>query len=373
MGQRDPKYEKIETSVYLKMKIVQIGAKVGNEEGIGLGNAGDSAIGFAFNYLFKNEFPNSKITFMNCRKKFSKNDIEIINKHDFLIVTGGGLFLHDTFENEISDWQWGISEELIDMIKIPIIVYAVGYNKFRNQREFNDNFKKTINKLVEKSIFFSLRNSGSCDAIRLHLQKENQDKIKLSFCPTILLNNKYRYYSSRKNKTVGFVFAGDRLEYRHEKIQEFVSEIKKFVEYLKTKGYKTILINHQNDLWISKMIGFDHVVDLFKKNPELIYQTYSKIDTVISDRGHAQMIPFCCGCKLLTPISHDKLKWFLQDMQIEQFGIEENSNELSIQLIKKFEELEIINWDIIYSQGMEKINKNFLENMKEIKNLLNMN
>ena len=221
------------------MKIVQIGAKVGEGKGIGLGNAGDSAIGYAFNYLFEKEFPNSEITFINCRKKFSDEDINIINKHDFLIVSGGGLFLHDTFENEISDWQWGISEEQIEQITIPIIVYAVGYNKFRKQREFNENFKKTINKLVEKSIFFSLRNTGSCNEIKKLLKIENQNKINLSFCPTLLLNNKYQYNNSRENKSVGFVFAGDRLENRHENKQKFVNEIKKFVEYLKKTKYTT--------------------------------------------------------------------------------------------------------------------------------------
>ena len=133
------------------MKILQLGAKVGVGTGIGKGNAGDTAIGTAFDNLFEKEFPGSQITFMNCRKKFSKNDIEVINQHDILVVSGGGLFLYDTFENNESDWQWGISEELLEQISIPIIVYAVGYNKFRGQRNFNSRFDKTVKVLVEKS------------------------------------------------------------------------------------------------------------------------------------------------------------------------------------------------------------------------------
>ena len=122
------------------MKILQIGAKVGTGEGIGKGNEGDTAIGSAFKNLFQSEFLDSEITFMNCRKIFSKNDIDVINQHDFLIISGGGLFLFDTFANEQSDWQWGISKELLEDIKIPIVVYAVGYNKFRGQRDFNSKF-----------------------------------------------------------------------------------------------------------------------------------------------------------------------------------------------------------------------------------------
>ena len=55
------------------MKILQLGAKVGVGTGIGKGNAGDTAIGTAFDNLFEKEFSGSQITFMNCRKKFSKN------------------------------------------------------------------------------------------------------------------------------------------------------------------------------------------------------------------------------------------------------------------------------------------------------------
>jgi polysaccharide pyruvyl transferase WcaK-like protein len=354
------------------MKIVQIGAKVGSGKGIGHGNAGDTAIGSAFNYLFEEEFPNHEITFMNCRKEFTKKDIEIINQHDFLIVSGGGLFLHDTFVNELSDWQWGINEKLIDEIKIPIIVYGVGYNKFRKQREFNKQFNKTINKLVEKSLFFGLRNTGSCESIKQHLKNSNHNKIKLSFCPTMLLNDKYKYHNTGKNKTVGFVFAGDRLTNRHENIEKFTIEIKNFVKYLKDKGYKTTLINHQNDLWILDKIKFDGMVDLYKKNTELIYQTYSKMDYVISDRGHAQMIPFCCGCKLLTPISHNKLKWFLNDMGIDYVGVEENTEQLEEKLISTFEKLEDSDWNVNHSSGMEKIKSNYSKNMREIKDKLNI-
>ena len=54
------------------MKILQLGAKVGKGGGRGKGNAGDSALGTAFDNLFKEEFPGSQITFMNCRKFLQK-------------------------------------------------------------------------------------------------------------------------------------------------------------------------------------------------------------------------------------------------------------------------------------------------------------
>jgi len=362
------------------MNILQLGApsavlpstatvQVGEGNDIRKGQAGDVAMGAAFNNLFKKEFPGSQITFMNCRKKFSKNDIDVINQYDVLIVSGGGLFLYDTFENNESDWQWGISEELLEQISIPIIVYAVGYNKFRGQRNFNSRFDKTVKVLVEKSLFFSVRNSGSGDAIKKHIPEYLHEKIKLNFCPTMLLNEKYKLKHQTTN-SVGFVLAGDRLPNRHKNIKQFSGEIKKFTDYLSKIGKKTILINHEHDTWSQNQIQFDDIIDLFQADARKTYETYSNMDTVVCDRGHAQMIPFSLGCKILTPISHNKLKWFLDDIQLNEFGIEENDSELGNKLIKQYMLQQKLDWENIYTDRMNKIKQLYLKNMNFIKSQL---
>jgi len=326
------------------MNIIQVGAKVGKEPGIGKGNAGDTAIGTAFEYLFSKEFPNNKTTFMNSRKIFSIEDVNVINNADVLYVSGGGLFLHDTFKNKVSDWQWGISQDLLKKIKIPIVVYSVGYNQFRNQRNFSKKFNDTVDTLVEQSLFFSLRNNGSCNAIKKHTKKKNFNKIHSNFCPTMMLNKKYNLKHNFKSKDIGFVLAGDRLQNRHKNLENFVKHIKYFVSYLKKQGITTVLVNHQNDTWIKKYVKFDKYIDLFAKDTKKIYQTYSNLDFVVCDRGHAQMIPLVCGCKILSPVSHNKLKWFLKDMDLSEYGIEENDSNLSSKLIEKFEKLCKLDW-----------------------------
>lgn len=351
------------------MKIVQIGAKVGPGNGIGRGNAGDTAIGEAFSYLFKTEFPNSTILFMNCRKNFTIEDVNQINKNDILILSGGGLFLFDTYENQMSDWQWGISEELLSKIKIPIIVYAVGYNKFRGQRNFNYLFDKTIETLVKKSLFFSLRNSGSCKKITEHIPKNLHEKIQLNFCPTIHLRNKY-HFNLRRSNSVGFLFAGDRLSNRHKDIDSFVSQIKIFLDYLKQNKIETILVNHLNDDWITKYLNFDRTVDLYQKSTEEIYRFYSSIDTVVADRGHGQMIPLACGCKIITPVSHDKLSWFLSDMGLEEFSVDESDPALGNKFVRIYEKLNEMNWEQIHSKCMKIVDENYANNLEIIKSKL---
>lgn len=354
------------------MKIIQLGAKIGPGKKAGKGNAGDTAIGSAFEYLFAKEFPSSKIEFMNCRKIFSTSDIDTINQADLLFLSGGGVFLYDTFPNNVSDWQWGISEELLEQIKIPIIVYAIGYNKFRNQRNFNGLFDKTVTKLVEKSIFFSMRNTGSCLSVQNHIPKNLSNKVKLNFCPTLMLNEKYKFQNSHSTKNVGFVFGGDRLHLRHTDLNKFFEQINIFVNHLKQNGIKTILVNHLNDTWIKEYLTFDAEIDLFEKNTEYIYKKYSEIDTVVADRGHGQMIPLACGCKIMTPISHDKLSWFLKDMGLSHFGIEESDPMLGKKLIQRYNELSDLNWDLMHKQIMQKIKQTYQTNFQFIKNRLQL-
>lgn len=353
------------------MKIIQLGAKIGSESGLGLGNAGDTAVSAACTNVYKKEFPGVEITYMNCRKIFQQNDIDEINNFDALFVSGGGLFLSDTFPNDVSDWQWGISSELLSKIKIPIIVYGIGYNKFPGQKEFTTAFDKTVSMLVKKSVFFSMRNSGSCESIKKHIPKDLHSKIMLNFCPTILFKKNFSN-SKKRSKSVGFLLAGDRLTNRHKNLDAFITNISFFADYLKSKNIHTILINHQNDSWISNYVQFDEKKDLYKKPVKEIYDFYSSIDTVIADRGHGQMIPIACGCKVLSPVSHKKLAWFLNDLELSKFHIPENANDLGKSLIQKYEYSQGLDWDKIHNNIMAKIQKNYKNNIKIIKSNLSV-
>jgi polysaccharide pyruvyl transferase WcaK-like protein len=355
----------------IKMKIVQLGAKVGSEFGMGTGNAGDTAVGAACTKVYQNEFPDCEITYLNCRKIYTTDDIDLINTHDILFVSGGGLFLNDDFPNDVSDWQWGISPELLLSIKIPIVVYALGYNKFRGQEKFTSIFDKSVSTLIEKSIFFSMRNTGSCNKIKQHIPDKFHSKISLNYCPTILFSNNFKKNSIR-SKSVGFVLAGDRLLNRHKDLQQFVSNISEFTNYLKNKGIKTVLINHRNDNWIADLVKFDEFKNLYKKSVNEIYNFYSSIDTVISDRGHGQMIPFACGCKLISPVSHEKLSWFLDDLDLSNLYIDENNSHLGKSLIEKYELLSNLDWNKIYTTKMNMIQKNYSKNMIDIKSKLHI-
>src|SRR3990170_967542 len=57
--------------------------------------------------------------------------VDFINENvDAVVVGGGGLFLSDTNPNQRSGWQWNISLDLLRRIEKPLIIFAVGNNRF---------------------------------------------------------------------------------------------------------------------------------------------------------------------------------------------------------------------------------------------------
>ncbi|MBP0645265.1 hypothetical protein J8J17_26090, partial [Mycobacterium tuberculosis] len=73
---------------------------------------------------------------------------------DAVVIGGGGLFLQDTNPNRLSGWQWKISAETLAGIEVPLIVYAVGDNRFPGQPEFDDLLRTHVEQVREQSVFF---------------------------------------------------------------------------------------------------------------------------------------------------------------------------------------------------------------------------
>jgi polysaccharide pyruvyl transferase WcaK-like protein len=304
-------------------------------------NAGDKALIETYKYIIEEKL-NGEPIFMVSKRIFDERDLDFINSHDALILGGGGMFIHDSFPNIYSDWLWGVTEEFISKIKIPIFVYSVGYNKFRGQRDFTKQFDRTVTALLENSPAFALRHNGDVRKLKKHIPERLRGKVEMNFCPTLCFNEyNWNLKSSLTNRKVVFSLSGDRLGHRHGDVFKYVEEIKKFKTYLESRGYEVVYFVHlRTDKWILEFIKFDTVVELDHSSTEEILREYAKTDYVVSDRGHGQMLGFSVGCKIITPISHDKLKFFLEDIGLEKVGVEESAPNLHQKLIGIFNDLE---------------------------------
>ena len=314
-------------------------------------NSGDTLLFKTVRDIF--EYKNNQINWdlQQIWELFDFDKAKQVNQiSDGIIIGGGGLLLADqkgaSIEN--SGWQWNSTLEALDEIKIPIIVYAIGYNRFRNQEDFSDIFSQHLNKLVEKSSFFTLRNNGSIRAIKKYIKEENHKKLILQFCPTMCLwqlnQGKTDFLKSNKinnsfNKRLALNMAFDRanLRFNSNKV-EILKSVSKAIKYARETKWEICLVLHkEQDFEISKYLD-DLLIDyklfnLTNSLPDEIISFYENVDYVIGMRGHSQMIPFGLRKPIMSLISHDKMAFLLEDIKRPEWGIEVESDFLTDSIV----------------------------------------
>lgn len=266
---------------------------------------------------------------VDVRGPVNEQVIRMCNRAKALVIGGGGLFLRDTNENHISGWQWNCSKELLEQIQVPIYVFGVGYNRFRGQEEFDSCFTENINTLVEKSKFFGLRNHGSIRAIKNYLRDDLKEKVVYQPCVTTVLSKLYALPEHRRGKpfialNCAFDRAGMRYGNRQNEIMTAIAHVAKKLS--KTYVIRCYLHCDTDELiceYLQKAnVPFEQVQLNCAMTEQEYLQYFSSPELVLAMRGHAQMIPFGCVTPTVSIISHDKLKWFLEDIGHEEWGVD---------------------------------------------------
>lgn len=269
--------------------------------------------------------------------------VELANSSNGIIIGGGGLFLKDTNPNNNSGWQWNCSVDQLKKINVPIALFAVGYNRFRNQADFEPVFREHLNILAEKSIFLGLRNYGSIEMIKNYLHPENFGKLRYQPCPTTIISRLYPdnvniVKRNSEEKFIALNCAFDRSQLRFgEKIGNILTSIAKVVKVL-SKDYMIKYYSHMpsDNYFIPFLDSFGIKYELMHiKTPIEIIEEYSKPSLVIGMRGHSQMIPFGCKTPILSIISHEKMGWFLKDINRSEWGSEVTNPDFENDLLEK--------------------------------------
>ena len=311
-------------------------------------NIGDTVLSQCVRRTFESRIRVADWRIFPVVKEVNSNTIIEINKCGALVIGGGGLFLPDTNSNSISGWQWAISKEQLDQIHRPIYVYSVGYNYFKGQ-EPGDIFVDSLHYLVKKSTFFGLRNMGSVEVIRRLLPDGLSSKIVFQPCTTTLIRKLFKHEMPKKKETgsIAINMAFDRLDLRYGKSVDLIlKQVAKAIRIIETKGYKIFYVCHcwDDDKFLpylrEKNIKYV-LVDLSRQFPMEAYLFYNKMDVVLGMRGHAQMIPFGLNCEIISLGTHDKMKWFLDDIKANDWYVDlsESINTISDRIINTFERI----------------------------------
>lgn len=322
------------------------------------GNAGDALLPVVLRDLFNEKIGVSRWKIRNVVKNVTKKDVKCYNKQDFIVVGGGGLFLKDTNPNDVSGWQWPCSIDRLNGINVPLIIFAVGYNRFRDQDDFSDVFTENLNALVEKASFVGLRNHGSIDNVKRYLKNDYlKQKIVFQPCMTTMISKIYPDlvdYEHKENK-IALNCAFDRQKLRgitEEKLVDIASVVK-----LLSEKARIVVYGHVNsDMAILPYLDRQNVVyekKLFESPLDMIKE-YSSVKLVIGMRGHAQMIPFGCQTPILSIVTHDKMQWFLNDIGRPEWGCDILHPNFKENLLKKafdiFDNYSLYHEQVIVSQ-----------------------
>lgn len=315
-------------------------------------NAGDTALSWCVRKFLHLR----RWNIINVTQPVDQQMIHTINQSDLLIIGGGGLFLPDTNANSASGWQWAIRNSQIEKITCPVVLFSVGYNYFHGQ-EATERFRSSLNCIIEKASFVGLRNMGSVSAVKSLVKPELKDKITYQPCPTTLIRKIYRVHPKKHTKIVVFNVAFDRESRRYGSRQAIIlTQIAKAAVWIMQKGYDIIYAAHcDDDLKFLHYLDRAHVTykvrNLTQSLPYEIIRFYRKAEVVIGMRGHAQMIPFGLGVKIISLGTHSKMRWFLEDVRLEQCFVDLNTDcsTIASRIIHIF-----TNIAILYAKEMER-------------------
>lgn len=314
------------------------------------GNFGDVMLPLAVRASLDTAVPDARWSSIHAHQVFDVEQARWANEAlDAIVVGGGGLFLPDTQPNGNSGWQWNVTDEALDELTIPVVVYTVGYNLFPGQRFYGDRFERSVQKLVEKAAFVGLRNHGSVESVAGVVGRELSSKVEFLPCVTTVygpLSGRVRsdggpHTAPGAPRPVAYLnIAYDREELRFgEGYDAFVDQLAAFVNAVSDHVEVRCLAHANSDERIAGDLRRSHGlrirVETFQLlEPDAALSLLEGAAVVVGMRGHAGMIPFGVGTPVVSIISHNKLRYFLDDIGHPDWGVGADDPELGEKLTR---------------------------------------
>ena len=200
-------------------------------------------------------------------------------------------------------------------------------------------------------------------------------------CPTTFIAKYMDLPAKYENKNIAINIGMDRVQRRFgDSLEIVLSQIATSVKKIHNLGYNIFLTMHCDvDYYFTQFLyGQDFfefkVIDMVRTSPVEVINFYRNMDLVIGSRGHASMIPFGVGTKIISIGGHPKLKSFLEDIDaLDWFVDVEDVTAVGDNLMQTFEN--VINDDVKIYEHIDKIQNKFFEitvnNLQNIKKIIN--
>lgn len=306
-------------------------------------NSGDTILSKCVRDVYNTDIGNISWNLQRLTDPVGDELISQINNSKAVVLGGGGVLIPDTNKNSTSGWQWAVSKEQLKQIESPLFLYAIGYNYFPNQVP-SDFFIDNLKHVVDKASFIGLRNNGSIKKVSELVGDRLAKKLTFQPCPTTIIRHLYPELKPKvKSKNVAINIAYDRYERRFgEDIYEIHDQLALTCKELERQGYTIYNACHLNadgkfELALDKHNVAYKTVYLNFQLPLEVYDFYNNMELVMGMRGHAQMIPFGINCKIISLGTHDKMRWFLEDIDAIDWyvNLREDVNSLKERVVEK--------------------------------------
>ncbi|MFE7407450.1 polysaccharide pyruvyl transferase family protein [Isoptericola sp. NPDC057559] len=261
--------------------------------------------------------------------------VDHINEHfDAVVVGGGGLFLRDTNANARSGWQWNISLEQLRRLEVPIVVFAVGNNRFIDQEDFAEPFREHLNLTLDKSVFFGLRNHGSVRTIREYVDHD-PERVEYQPCPTTISSFLFPdLYREHLDAGDGKVLAVESIIGKRQIAAGFdrdriYADQADVLARLKGEGWRLVSVPHARaDMLFHDVLTERGLVDserVLWGSRDVLFQgveEFAGLPVILGTRGHAQMVPLGMGTIPLSLYVHHKTRYFATDIGHAEWALD---------------------------------------------------
>jgi polysaccharide pyruvyl transferase WcaK-like protein len=296
-------------------------------------NIGDYALGIGVKNLLRNFLEVDCIGETNIQGTvFTEYYInEVLNKkYDLLVIGGGGIIHGSHWPN---GWFWLIDKELIRTIKIPFIVYGVGYNYFKGEAGIPERGISHLKETIANAAYFSVRNDGSFE----RLKEQTGIVVPEIPDPGFHVGLKTDHMRPVEEQYVLVQLANDKPEYRfrnEDNRTRFVSQMRIIIKDISLK-YKVILTPHVlDDVTLSKEVSKDisncEVWDFGYFAFDHSYQAvayYKYAEFVLAMRGHGQIVPISFNTPIISLENHQKNRGLMENLDLIDFNVDIMDND----------------------------------------------
>ena len=305
-----------------------------------------------------------------CIKSFKK----ISEDFDMLLLGGGGLI--EANKNTGTGHKLPLNKEVMEHINIPIVLYGVGVNYFRNKPKFDEQDILVLNDVLQGATLVSVRNDGSLESLQ---EIGLASKIIEIPDPGLLCSNpKGRIEKVREGFLQPAWNTGQAILDGRSLTRENISMISSIMS---TSNISRLIPHSIKDYNLASRLGKFCIYDIqgykeqvsFNRYQE-IFEDYRKYDYIVAMRGHGQLVSIGMNIPGIYFSTQDKLLSFSKKNGFMDYTVDIEEKDWANNLTKKIERLKsdkeyLEEWYKIRDRNMteyERQNTNFAKKVRDL-------